>query len=188
MATELSEVLTAELRDGEKVLWRGRCLSRLGKQSKDTGPVGTAIVGALVGVIPGIFISVKLASPVPMALGLIAGIVLSIAFYRNPGANYRKSRTLYGLTNRRVIVIQDLDRNRKVRSLPLEYISRIDTEHATMHLPYTTHMKGTVTFTGSRADGATNTWHCLRFFMVESPDTLARLVSDAQERRLIGTE
>lgn len=185
MAADLYGILRCELKPGETLLWKGYCLSELGKQHKEVGPDNYAIVGAIGGFLVGLV-------PTWMTSGyglpiLLLSIPLGafLGFTRIPVSSaYRKSRTIYAVTNRRLLVLRDLPGDRQVKSLPMEFLAGIsaygqDQLSAGPTNAVKDSSRATIQFRAACTTHRCTSETALRFFMTGEPSAAVRLVLHA---------
>jgi hypothetical protein len=192
MAAELYYAAQAELKPGEQLLWTGYCRSRLGKQEKSGGPAGGLISGAFFGLFGGLLFSAAsgLWPPVLLLLTVPLGAFLGYRYSPQTSA-YRKSRTIYALTDRRVFVLRDLYHDRQVKNLPLQFITGIelDGREPTQPKPagaIPSTYRGTITFFAANLSQRCAKDPYLRFFMTGDAQRAAAMVRQAREKLVDG--
>ncbi len=188
MEQDLREVVISELKADEQLLWQGTCTSRMGQQNK-AGLLSSALVLTIAGILLGSFLSALfLGTGVPaLSVVTIPLLLLFLPRMLNSSA-YRKKRTAYAVTDRRVLVIRDLFRNRQIRMIPIENVANIQL------LSFGTHQqRGTLKFRAGtnrpdqylrQSPGRTD----LTFFMIRSPEQVRDLVLTVQKPLRSGEE
>lgn len=104
-------------------------------------------------------------------------------YFPSSSPAYRKSRTMYALTNRRVLVLCGLPKGTTVKSLPLQFLTSIsiDTGYPVSGIdPYARTKRGTVTFQTSCPRGLCSGEAGLRFFMTSSAEAVADMAAKAR--------
>jgi hypothetical protein len=192
MGVFLAQQIRDELKPGEHLLWSGYCLSRRGKQKKASGPMFGLIFGAAAGLIVGGFLSGAIGLSVPALIPLTAPLGALLGYRLLPPCSaYRKSRTIYALTDRRVFVLRDLYRNREVKSLPLQFIEDISVDERDLirtGLDDETRAarRGTITFfTAPRRQRGVND-PFLKFIMTSQAQRIARMATEARRKLVAG--
>lgn len=118
-----------ELKPGETLLWTGRSLNRKGAPRKGWGQPDAALIGGFLGGFAGVWISLALDISLPMLPLVLIPIVAVIGFAKASTSRSRSAHLLscsmFALTNLRILVVRDCFRDRRVKSMPLEYIRTI---------------------------------------------------------------
>jgi hypothetical protein len=195
MAANLYYLAMNDLKPGERLIWHGCCLSQMGKQEKPSGPVAGLFGGGVLGFFAGIvlFSISGLSFLLLILLTVPVGALLGYRFLPSSSTAYRKSRTIYALTDRRVFVLRDLDRHRQVKSLPLQFIEGIalnggdPISKTGLNGMLASGDRGTITFSVELPRNRKPNDSYLRFFMTGDAQRVAGLVAEAREKVIAGT-
>jgi hypothetical protein len=186
MAADLYACLQAELKPGERLLWHGYCQSRVGQQRKASDPWFGLVLGAIVGAVIGVIIAAVTRGYGLPALLLSVPLGGYLGYTRIPlSSSYRKSRTVYALTDRRVFVLRDLPGGRHVRSVPLQFVTRISVQPQSLIDGGSSQeavgpVVGTVIFSTARPQQQLANVPDLRFFMTIHPQMVATMTDVAR--------
>lgn len=178
---EMREFLKRALYPGEHVVWKERCWSRLRKQRGATPAyvwawlvIAAMVVGLAVG-------AVRLAQSTGFNaayLLLLLAIPIGRLILRQAvdSPMYCRSRTMYAVTDQRVMIVRDCNRGVPVQSLPLRFVQMVQAK--------TDRADGAGSVRFGWWDAAADDWQFpVSFFMVPAPERVARIVEDEVERR-----
>lgn len=186
---EVDSTVSEALNPGERVIWTGHCLSRLGKQQK-ASPGPSASAGSCLFLLVAQFVVfVVVLGQTETGLGLLAIFPIAIAMswvqrkvLQSPDdAMYCRKQTIYALTDQRVFVLRNCNRTAPMQSLPLRFIDSMRVERRQAD------GRGTVQFL--TWDVMTHQWTFpLRFSMVQRPGAVVNLVQAAIAETRTGDE
>jgi hypothetical protein len=134
---EVDSKVTGALNPGERVIWIGHCLSRVGKQQKAGPALGAraSVLALTLAAIVGLPICVLTKSPVfAIILGFAAFAVTAyvassiFAAGVKDHAMYCRKQTAYVLTDRRAIVLRNCRTAYPVQSLLWAYVDEVRAE------------------------------------------------------------
>ena len=186
-----------ELNPGETILWAGQPNPRVIFHKQDLTLIPFSLMWGGFAIfweagVAGLWGSSGTHSGGPWTLGLIWGIPFVIIgqyliWGRFVYAAWKKKRTHYAITNRRVIVVQN-GRNRQVASAYIDALPTLVKEERENGIGSLYFMQpGTVTFSGRRGS---NAWNSMAigavptFMDIDDVDSVYRLVSDLKEKTL----
>jgi len=182
-AREVDEHIYPALNPGEQVLWKGHCLSRLGKQRKATPAAALPeVVLAIVLAAVAMFATAVITKIGILSIGAaIATFVLAIRltdrYFEHWGTDdavYCRKQTVYVLTNQRAIVLRHCRTANPVQSLLWAYADEVRAESVGLD------GRGSVQFLSWHP--VERRWvHSLQFFMVGDARYAAQRAIEARD-------
>ncbi len=124
LSKDRTELVESQLKSGEEILWVGTCINRRGRACNPAGPALTAVLIAGSVVLFGIFLLRTFGLP----LLVFCAVVTPILWYRSvprSRTTYHRKRANYVLTNRRLFTCSRLYRTTKIRTLPLDQLTKV---------------------------------------------------------------
>jgi hypothetical protein len=176
----LEKQVIDELRWGERLIWHARSASQRRKQEGwlTPKPAATLALGMLfvLSILAVVFGGPAfLIYPVSFVL-LGVAIVYSLQRWSGP---YRKARTMYALTDRRVFVLQHMHFRKRLRSIPLQFIAQVEVVD---YRPDT--RRGTVVVRIAGPEKGEVVAIPLRFFMIQGAHRIRELILQTRQERL----